>query len=159
MLHWDADVRLRATCDWVGPAVELMERDPRVLIANPNWEDPTLPAQTAEEAGEFALGLGFSDQVFLARRRELARPIYRQRCVARWRYPYPGSFEARVDAHLRHAGRLRATHRNAVYEHPVSMATSWPHRSLGVRAASALRQAAIKTIGALPWQPPHLRHL
>jgi hypothetical protein len=87
LLHWDAEVRLRAPLDWVTPAIALMERDARVLVANPNWPDPTLDSHTLEEAGPFALGHGFSDQVFLARRSELARPIYRDRTLARLRYP------------------------------------------------------------------------
>jgi hypothetical protein len=159
MLHWDADVRLRAPSDWVGPATELLERDPRVLVANPNWEDATLERETVEHAGAFALGLGFSDQVFLGSRAELGRPIYGQRCVARWRYPYPDSFEARLDAHLRHTGRLRATHRATVYEHPVEMGTSWPRRSLRERALAARNHWTIRALRAAPWVPPHLHHL
>jgi hypothetical protein len=159
VLHWDADVRLRAPGDWVGPALALMERDPRVLVANPNWEIANLDAFTSEEADGFALGHGFSDQVFLGRRAELGRPIYGQRCVARWRYPYPDSFEARIDAHLRHAGRLRATYRAAVYEHPVAMGTSWPRRSLPVRLRAARNHYGIRLLAALPWRPRHLRQL
>ena len=159
-LHWDADVRLRAAADWVGPAVELLARDRRVLVANPNWQDPTLAAFTLEQAGPFSLGHGFSDQVFLGRRSELGRPIYGQRCLARWRYPFPGSFEARVDAHLRHAGRLRATHRDVVYEHPVAMGTSWAKsRTLSSRLAAAGRHGAVAALRAAPWRPRHLRAL
>jgi hypothetical protein len=159
LLHWDADVRLREPADWVGPAVELMERDRRVLVANPNWEIANLASFTCEQAGAFALGHGFSDQVFLGRRAELGAPIYGQRCVARWRYPYPDSFEARIDAHLRHAGRLRATCRDVVYEHPVAMGTSWPARSLRVRARAARNHYGIRLLAALPWRPRHLRQL
>ena len=159
VLHWDADVRLREPADWVGPALALMDDDRRVLVANPNWEDPTLGRETIEEAGDFSLGHGFSDQVFLGRRSELGRPIYGQRCVARWRYPYAHSFEARVDAHLRHAGRLRATYRPAVYRHPVAMGTSWPDRSLADRLVSTRNAWTIRVLRALPWRPPHLRAL
>jgi hypothetical protein len=159
VLHWDADVRLREPADWVGPALDLFARDPRVLIANPNWEIDNLADFTCEEAGPFALGPGFSDQLFLGRRSELGRPIYRQRCVARWRYPYPDSYEARVDAHLRHEGRLRATYRGATYEHPVAMGTSWPHRSVVERARALRNDLAIRALRAAPWRPRHLRGL
>jgi hypothetical protein len=159
VLHWDADVRLREPRDWVGPALALMERDRRVMIANPNWEIANLSSFTSEETGPFALGHGFSDQVFLGRRSELGRPIYGQRCVARWRYPYPRSFEARIDAHLRHAGRLRATYRAAIYTHPVEMGTSWPHRSLTDRVRAARNHYGIRLLAALPWRPRHLRQL
>jgi hypothetical protein len=157
LLHWDADVRLRAPVDWVAPAIALMERDRRVLVANPNWEDATLERETLEDAGPFALGFGFSDQVFLGRRRELGAPIYGQRCVARWRYPYPASFEARVDAHLRHANRRRATFHAAVYEHRVAMGVAWPDRSLRDRARAARHALTVRALRASPWLPAHLR--
>jgi hypothetical protein len=159
MLHWDADVVLREPADWVGPSLEVMAADRRILTANPNWEDPTLERETLEDAGDFALGHGFSDQVFLGRRSELGRPIYGQRCVARWRYPYARSFEARIDAHLRHSGRLRATYRRAVYHHPVAMGTSWPDRSMAERLRAARNAWTIRALRALPWRPRHLRSL
>ena len=132
LLYWDADVTLDRPFDWITPAIELMERDPRVLVANPGWGDArSLEHETRERSGDFALGVGFSDQVFLARRAELGGPIYGQRCVSRLRYPEAERgayvFEARVDAHMRHHGRLRATHTGVDYAHPAG-ATS--HRRL-----------------------------
>jgi hypothetical protein len=162
MVMWDADVRLRTPFDWVTPAIELMERDPRIMVANPNWPVDNLDEFTAEVDGDFAIGQGFTDQAFLARRSELGRPIYRQRCVALRRYPlsYVGAiFEARVDAHMRHAGRLRATHRSAVYEHEVEMGTSWPSLSLRERVLQARDHLIIRLLKALPWRPAHLRQL
>jgi hypothetical protein len=159
VLHWDADVRLRGAADWTSPAVALMEADPRILVANPNWEDPTLDAFRSEERDGFVLGHGFSDQVFLGRRTELGAPIYRHRSLARWRYPFPDSFEARVDAYLRAGHRLRATRRDVVYEHPVTMGTSWPDRPLRERLASKGRAATIRALTASPWRPRHLRQL
>src|SRR5262249_15840677 len=103
VLYWDADVRLREPIDWIAPSIELMDRDPRVLVANPNWTDPTVEREAIERAGEFTLGQGFSDQVFLARRAELAAPIYGRRCLALYRYPLShigDVFEARIDAHM-----------------------------------------------------------
>jgi hypothetical protein len=161
-LVWDADVRLREPVDWITPAIALMERDPRIMVANPNWEFPNLEDFTMEVDGDFAIGQGFTDQAYLARRSELGRPIYRQRCVALRRYPlsYVGAiFEARVDAHMRHAGRLRATHRTAQYVHAVEMGTSWPTLTLRERALQARDHAIIAALRALPWRPRHLRQL
>lgn len=159
-LHWDADVRLAEPADWLGDAVELLEADPRVMVVNPNWEVDNLGRFTLEERGPFSLGHGFSDQVFLARRFDLARPIYGERCLARWRYPFPSSFEARVDAHLRHSHRLRATHRGARYVHEVPMGTSWlAGRSLSDRLRAAGRHATIAALRRSPWRPPHLKGL
>ncbi|HWH93275.1 MAG TPA: hypothetical protein VNT03_05390 [Baekduia sp.] len=162
MLMWDADLRLREPADWVTPAIELMERDARIMVANPNWPVDNLDDFTLEVDGDFAIGQGFTDQAFLARRSDLARPIYRQRCVALRRYPlsYVGAiFEARVDAHMRHAGRLRATYRPAVYEHEVEMGTSWPSLSFRERALQARDHTIIRVLRALPWRPAHLRQL
>ena len=161
VLHWDADVRLREPVDWLGPALELMAEDARVLAANPDWQRSNVEDFTLEERGPFALGHGFSDQVFLARRSELGAPVYGQRCLARWRYPFPETFEARVDAYLRHAGRLRAVHRGATYLHPVEMGTSWPVRSVRRRARLAAQHLAIDALRRTPaaLRPRHLRCL
>jgi hypothetical protein len=162
VLVWDADTYLREPADWVTPAIELMRRDPRVLVANPNWEVPNLRQFTFAHDGPFALGHGFSDQVFLVRRSELGRPIYNQRCVARWRYPLAHLghiFEARLDAHLRHAGRLRATYRDAVYVHGEPMGGSYPPMTLRERLRGARNRAVVAVLRALPWRPRHLRQL
>lgn len=162
MLMWDADLRLRAPLDWVTPAIALMERDARIMVANPNWPVDNLHEFTLEDDGDFAIGQGFTDQAFLTRRSELGRPIYRQRCVALRRYPlsYVGAiFEARVDAHMRHHGRLRATHRAAIYEHEVEMGTSWPSLTWRERALQARDHTIIRALKALPWRPAHLRQL
>jgi hypothetical protein len=132
------------------------------LVANPNWPVDNLDEFTLETEGEFAIGQGFTDQAFLSRRSELGRPIYRQRCVALRRYPlsYVGAiFEARVDAHMRHAGRLRATYRAAVYRHEVEMGTSWPKLTVRERALQARDHGVIALLRALPWRPAHLRQL
>jgi hypothetical protein len=68
-------------------------------------------------------------------------------------------FEARVDAHLRTAGRLRATHRVARYIHAVEMGTSWPTQSLGQRLHAAANRAVIQGLKLLPWRPYRLRQL
>lgn len=133
MLHWDAEVQLVAPVDWVTPSIELMTDDSRVLVCNPSWgDDADLARQTSEERGAFALGHGFSDQVFLVRRSELARPIYGDRTLADLRYPVAHLgriFEARVDSHLRRRGRLRATYRPATWRHVSTMGVAYPPRT------------------------------
>jgi hypothetical protein len=134
LLYWDADVRLAESCDWITPSQELMAADARVLVTNPRWVDPTLDQETIERRGAFALGLGFSDQLFLTRRTDLAAPIYRQRCVALLRSPMAHLghiFESRVDAWMRHHDRLRATYLKALYVHPAEGAgASYPASNL-----------------------------
>lgn len=162
LLAWDADVRLRAPADWVTPAIELMERDRRVLVATPMWPVPNLPDFTFETQGPFALGHGFSDQVFLGRRSELGQPIYQERTIALWRYPFShvtAIFEARVDAHLRRRGRLRAVHRDVVYDHGVEQGTSWPAATARERLRARRNLLVIDVLRHLPWRPRHLRQL
>lgn len=160
----DADVGLEAPFDWITPSLELMAQDPRVMIANPNWEDATLEASTVEHSGPFALGPGFSDQLYLGRRAELGAPIYTQRCLATLRYPLSHVariYEARVDAYLRHHGRLRATHTGVRYLHPVEMGTSWPAQSTRQRARGLAHRVAFEALLRTPprLRAPHLRQL
>ncbi|MEM7167204.1 MAG: hypothetical protein AAF581_17210 [Planctomycetota bacterium] len=121
LIYWDPDVTIAQPCDWITPAIALLDADPRLLAASPNWTTPELlQAESREPSGEFQIGPGFSDQLFLARRADLARPIYGHRCVASWRYPMSHIamiFEARVDAFMRRTGKLRAVHRECRYTH------------------------------------------
>ena len=144
--------------DWLTPSIELMRSDPRILVANPIWfanlpEHETLARETLEYRDDFALGLGFSDQVFLLRRSDVAGPIYRQRCVAMLRYPMvtvSPSFEARLDAWMRHHGRLRATYRGAEYRHPEQIGAGYPDRKLPERLRYGVNQLALAAVRASP---------
>jgi hypothetical protein len=158
LVHCDPEVHMLEPCDWVTPAIALMEGDSRVMIANPRWQIPgasheTLARETLETAGDFALGLGFSDQLFLCRRSELAAPIYRQRCAASRRYPMANvtlSFEARVDAWMRHHGRLRATYSRATYAHPDEIGAGYPDRRPAEKLAGLFNRAVVAAISRSP---------
>ncbi len=133
VLYWDAEVCLDRPFNWVDPAVALMEADRRVFAANPTSWRGEVNWSTFDHTGPFALSYGFSDAVFLGRRAEFARPIYRERCLISLRYPLShiaADFEQRVDAYMRRHGRLRATHTGAVYRHPESEAAGYPSATL-----------------------------
>jgi hypothetical protein len=167
-LYWDPEAQLLEPLDWIAPALELMVRDPRVMVANPSWETPDdsgrrpgLERETVETAGDFALSEGFSDQVFLASRTALAQPIYGQRCISR--ITYPGAhkahvFEARLAAHMRHHGRLRATSLAASY---VTDATegrsSYPPRGILETFRYLRNGATLRALAISPWKPRCLR--
>jgi hypothetical protein len=157
ILYWDADVRLQEPIDWITPTIEFMNRDRRVLVGNPVWPQPTLERETLENQGDFALGRGFSDQVYLVRREEMARPIYSERCLARLRYPMAHQgfiFEARVDSHMRHRGRLRATYRRARYTHPPPPAgPAYPAGNARQRLALVRNALALRALRASPVKP------
>jgi hypothetical protein len=158
LVHCDPEVRMVAPSDWVTPAIELMEADPRVMVANPCWYAPTprhdtLARTTLENIPGFALGFGFSDQLFLGRRSELAAPIYSQRCLASRRYPMANvglSFEARVDAWMRHHDRLRANCLNATYAHPDEIGGAYPARRMGEKLGSLLNRSLIAAVQHSP---------
>jgi hypothetical protein len=164
LLYWDAEARLVGPVDWVTPALELMKRDRRLMVANPSWEPtdgegrrPGLERETAEIREGFAIGDGFSDQVFLASRAALAGPIYRQRCVARLTYPGAHKahvFEARVAAHMRHDGRLRATSLAATYSIKAAGGHSSYPPSGPLEAARYVRNALVlRALAGSPWRP------
>jgi hypothetical protein len=169
LLYWDPEARLAQPCDWVTPALELMSADARVVVANPSWElpdehghRPGVEREAIETHAGFAIGHGFSDQVFLASRAALARPIYRQRCIAS--IAYPGAhkarvFEARVDAHMRHHGGLRATSLAATYvTDQAHGASSYPPRGLAETGRYIVNGLALRGLRASPWRPACLRH-
>jgi hypothetical protein len=165
LVCWDAEIALRESADWITPGLEVLASDPRVLAVNPAWELPgqedTLGDEEVQRRGDFALGYGFSDQAFLVRRSELARPIYGKFAPASWRYPLTGHaaiFERRVDAYMRCARRIRATYLPATYVHPAEnlghgypAMSGWDRR----RARAAHRVKAL--LDRPPFQHPALR--
>ena len=158
--HWDADARLREPCDWISPALDLMSNDDKIAVANPNWSQPTLERETLYVKGDFSVGYGFSDQVFLLRTSEFARPIYRYFAPASLRYPMAHIspiFEQRVDAYMRSERRLRATHRTAQYIH-VNEGSSYPKTGPKESATRIMIKIAVAAMNALPtanprWKP------
>lgn len=161
LLYWDPDIFLEEPIDWITPTVARMDVDPRLMVGNPLWEDPTLESSTLEFDGDFAIGQGFSDQVYLVRREEFAAPIYLERCIAAYRYPVSAVsdvFEARVDAWMRHHRRLRSTYIPARYRHPVRATGSAKERRRRLENVRHLRNAAVlKMISSSPWKPPCCR--
>lgn len=156
LLYWDAEVTLRHPANWIDPALELMEKDARVLVANPAGWRGEVNWMTFDFSGPFALGYGFSDAVFLARRADLARPIYRERCLASVRFPLAHIapvFEQRVDSYMRRHRRLRATHASVVYEHPDDWGLSYPNLSLAEALRRRRNYIISRILGRL-----HLRH-
>jgi hypothetical protein len=169
MLYWDPEAHLAEPRDWITPALELMERDARVMVANPSWEladddgrRPGLERETVELDDGFALGHGFSDQLFLVRRATLAAPIYRQRCIVSIVYPAAHKaevFEARVSAHMRHHARLRATSLAASYVTDSSAGvSSYPPSGVRETLRYMRNSLALVWLRASPWRPHCLRH-
>jgi hypothetical protein len=164
LVYWDAEVELREPVDWITPSIALIERDARVLVANPNqWNHPEPGPGNVELRDGFAIGRGFSDQLFLARRADLARPIYGERHLAGLRYPMANVtrvFEQRLDCHMRRHGLLRASHLGSAYVHPPAEAgASYPGQTRAERARGLWQRAVLAALRATPRRvrPPTLR--
>src|SRR5579862_9436592 len=157
LLYWDAEVRLQKPANWVDPSLELMESDKRILAANPNWQKPTLARETLAKAGEFAIGYGFSDQMFLVRKNDLARPIYNCRCLASLRNPFAhvaAVFEQRVDAFMRTHRRLRATYMEATYEHLEKDGAAYAPNDWRERSRQIRNRTLVAVLKRLPTENP-----
>lgn len=153
LCYWDSDAVLDQERDWITPTIAYMTNHPRVLVGGLEGifrEDP-LPGLAEREAinvdSGFALGFGFTDIVFLARRADLARPIYRRIAPASWRYPLSHIqpvFEQRIDAHMRRTGRLRATLLGPGWTHAEVTGMNYPASGFRLKSAQLLRKVALR---------------
>lgn len=122
LLGWDAETRLPEATDWLTPSLDLLVDDRRVFHTSLAWSvgpgEPGPLGEAVDHVGDFALGWGFSDQLFLVRRDDLVGPIWRSfaPAAAVRHAPHPYTFEYRVEAHQRAVRRHRATLTTARYE-------------------------------------------
>lgn len=157
LVHWDADVYLETPGNWIGPGIDFLQQHPEVGMVNTNWRSPTLAKETLYEEGDFALGYGFSDQLFLVRREELSRPIYKHFCPATLRYPLShlgSTFERRIDAYMRSQRRMRATYKPMRYIHPDNEGASYPRYTLLQRLRLRRNKWMVKLLRYSPFSSP-----
>jgi hypothetical protein len=155
VVYCDADVRLKPPCDWISPSLSIMERDPRIAVTNPNWQQQTLAAEAREFENGFGIGYGFSDQLYMVRRSEFAQPIYSFNAPISLRYPMSECgriFEQRVDSYMRVKRRMRATFTAVSYEHKDH--ASYPRLTSRTRLVKARNQAILRVIQLIPGRNP-----
>ena len=160
ILHWDAEIKLEHQEDWITPARELMEKEPGIFTANPNWKQQTLEQETRYTLGDFAIGYGFSDQLFLTRRKDLNAPIYNYFCPISLRYPLAhlgSTFEKRIDAYMRNKGRTRATYKKLRYLHPENEGVMHPPANAIEKAKIRSIKIALKLLSTIPIYHPMLK--
>jgi hypothetical protein len=156
-VHCDADVRLKERRDWITPSLELMMQDPRIAVANPNWTSDSLTQEVREFHGDFGIGYGFSDQLYLVRRTEFARPIYQFYAPISLRYPMSAMgriFEQMVDSYMRVNGRMRATLTTVEYIHGAEEGASHTKLKGVARLKQARNAAVLFTLKALGFKHP-----
>lgn len=134
LLHFAGDSTIRQPADWMPAALDLLGRRPDVAVVNLSWtpDRSAVEAESFARDGDFLLGYGFSDQMYLVRSSDFKQPIYGESHPDSQRYPEYGGelFEKRVDAWMRRRQRLRATWTPGHYVHENIAA---PQRSLARR--------------------------
>jgi hypothetical protein len=152
LLYWDAEISLISPFNWCTEAMFFMDENPDIIVANPSWQAGSVDREALYTTGMFSVGYGFSDQVFLARRSDLAKVQWDCRCIASLRYPLSHiapDFEQRLDAFMRRYGKLRATFMNATYEHP-NEGSSYPFLSTREYVRRRLFNTILKALEILP---------
>lgn len=115
LLGWDAETELETPANWVDPSIELLQLNPRLFHASLAWpgfeSHEGFDAEEVGRIGDYSINWGFSDQLFLLRRRDLIGRIYQRFApmAAARHAPHPTTFEYRVEANQRATGRPRAT--------------------------------------------------
>ncbi|MEI7028205.1 hypothetical protein [Paenibacillus sp. y28] len=121
ILHYSSDSILAGELDWIEAALEKMESDARIKVANPTWNFSYAYArqEAEEEDSRFYVGYGFSDQCYLIRTADFRARIYNEKNPESERYPAYGGelFEKRVDAWMRNHHHLRITYKHGSYIH------------------------------------------
>lgn len=143
--YWDAEADLREPHDWISPTLSFMQTNPQVGVGNPNtWLEGLAVREALRIDGDIAVGYGFSDVAFLARRSDLGSPIYGKVAPASWRYPLAHVepiFEQQVDAWMRRTGRQRATYLPATVTHPDEVGGNYPAAGLRERIRGRLMRS------------------
>lgn len=122
-LHFSSDARMekKPSNDWILEAITLMDKHPKLVIANPAWNHKFKEAanEAVDETENFYIGYGFSDQCYLIKNELFKKPIYNEYNEASKRYPEYGGelFEKRVDSFMRNHELKRLTHKSVSYIH------------------------------------------
>ena len=144
--HVDAEVTMSRQADWISPSIALMSPRSSRDGCEPDAgtrrlrDYDTLDGETLEATRTASRSVSASPTRSFLR---VARSWQRQsivsdasRCAAtRWSLSRR-SFEARVDAWIRHHGRLRATYRGADTATPDEIGEGYPTRTNGARRRS-----------------------
>lgn len=167
LCYCDPEITMPMPGDWITPALELMGKDSRVAVANPRWTTSSAPEEKADErSGEFLLGYGFTDHIFLVRRSEFARPIYRAALPiavgspASLRYPTAvdsSIFEMQVDAYMRTHRRMRAMHATICYDHAPPAGSNYEPRTALQKLRRLRNHAVLKVLVEARFSSPRLR--
>lgn len=120
LLYLTGDVRLDSPVRWIARSMRLMEKNPKIGVANLVWNHNTKEAKRESYKttwNYYFANQGFSDQMFLINRRRFAAPIYGEIRPDSHHYPRGDVFEKRVFSFLKNRNLERITYRRGSYIH------------------------------------------
>jgi hypothetical protein len=81
LLHFSSDTIMANRAEWIGPAIEKMEENDGIIVANPTWNDKFHRAKEESIAEDevFYVGNGFSDQCYLIAPARFRSTIYNEK--------------------------------------------------------------------------------
>ena len=120
-LNFTADAILTNSVEWIVPAMDLMQSDEKIIVANALFDGKKHQAmrESFTEKSNFYISCGFSDQCFLINPEFFRHIDYNEENNSSDFYPHESrdSFEESVYRFMRNHGYLRATHKTAEYRH------------------------------------------
>lgn len=122
LLHFSGDSLIeKINKDWISSAISLFEKENRIIVANPLWDNKYDEAkrESFEEDDNWWYSYGFSDQCYLIKAKMFQSKIYNESNKLSNRYPAYGGelFEKRVDSYLRNHNYVRITNKQVSYFH------------------------------------------
>ena len=129
LLHYSSDSILAKGADWLTPAINIMDHDAQVKVANACWNNNYAAAknEAVKENKDCFWSHGLSDQCYLVRAADFKAKIYNESNTLSDRYPKYGGelFEKRVDSWLRNNHYWRVTSRHNHYWHHNFPKSGW----------------------------------
>ena len=134
-VHWDTDISLSQSVDWITPSIKLFDKVSNLFITNPNWDnqEDQVKAESCESDDDFYYGYGISDQLFMGKSGDFKGSIYNEKHIYSLRYPMSHIapiYEMRIDSYMRNHKKIRATYRGVSYHHPLEKTAIYPKGSI-----------------------------
>ena len=120
LLFHTGDCYLDEPVNWIGAAIELMERKNKYKVANLCWNNnfEEVEKESYKRTKKFYVSKsGFSDQQFLFKSEDFKRPIYNEIRKDSHHFPWGDTFEKRVFSFMKNHRWKRITYRYGHYIH------------------------------------------
>lgn len=123
LLHFSSDSYIPSEykdVEWIYSAIDVMERNPQYIVANPTWNYRWEGAEKESFdliENKFFVSCGFSDQCYLINTEAFRKPVYGYDHPDAEMYPQYGGnhFERRVFCFMKMNNKLRLTAKDITY--------------------------------------------